>query len=106
MTTEGKLAALGQWQKTYEDLDQSFDLLKPVFGCVADGPLWEAAWRGFERYTATLGQLLGDGGDWLNWYCYENDMGAEGLRAGYGEEMRPIKNLDDLLTLIDEGRQG
>jgi hypothetical protein len=30
-------------------------------------------------------------------------MGAKGHEAGYGEDLRPIEDLDDLLWLIEEG---
>lgn len=103
MNKEQKLAALQNWQTAYKNLDAAFDLLKPALGYLGEGALWDAVWFTFERYTEVMSDLVGDDSGWLNWYCYENDMGAKGYGAGYGEDLRPIEDLDDLLWLIEEG---
>jgi len=103
MTNEEKLAMLQDWQTAYKNLDAAFDLLKPALGYLGEGDLWDASWFTFQRYTEVVSDLLGDDSGWLNWYCYENDMGAKGYEAGYGENLRPIEDLDDLLWLIEEG---
>lgn len=103
MNKEQKLAALQNWQTAYKNLDAVFNSLKLALGVLCEGSLWDAVWFTFERYTEVLAELVGDDSGWLNWYCYENDMGAKGYRAGYGENLRPIEDLDDLLWLIEEG---
>jgi hypothetical protein len=103
MTKAEKLAALQYWQTAYKNLDAAFDSLKPALGYLVGGALWDAVWFTFVQYTEILEQLLGDDSGWLSWHCYENDMGAKGYEAGYGEDLRPIEDLDDLLWLIEEG---
>lgn len=103
MNKAEKLAVLQNWQTAYKNLDAAFDLLKPAVGVLCEGTLWDAVWFTFDQYTEILEHLLGDDSGWLNWYCYENDMGAKGYEAGYGENLRPIEDLDDLLWLIEEG---
>jgi hypothetical protein len=103
MTNEEKLAMLQDWQTAYKNLDAAFDLLKPALGVLCEGHLWDAVWFTFDQYTEILEHLLDDDSGRLNWYCYENDMGAKGYEAGYGEDLRPIEDLDDLLWLIEEG---
>ncbi len=103
MTKAEKLAALQDWQTAYKNLDAAFDLLKPALGYLWEGSIWDASWFTFERYTEVMSDLVGDDSGWLNWYCYENDMGAKGHEAGYGEDLRTIEDLDDLLWLIEEG---
>jgi hypothetical protein len=41
---------------------------------------------------------------WLGWYIYENDCGAKEHEAGYDGKLSPIRNVDDLLALIEEGK--
>ena len=103
MTKAEKLAALQNWQTAYKNLDAAFDLLKPALGYLGEGALWDAVWFTFDQYSEILEHLLDDDSGRLNWYCYENDMGAKGYESGYGEDQRPIEDLDDLLWLIEEG---
>ena len=105
MNKAEKLAALQNWQTANKNLDAAFDSLKPALGVLCEGTLWDAVWFTFERYTEILAQLLGDDSGWLNWYCYDNDMGETGNKAGYGENLLPIEDIDDLLHLIEEGME-
>jgi len=59
----------------------------------------------FDAYTDVLCVALGDPTNvWLSWYWMENDMGANGMQAGYDGKLRKIKNVRDLLRLIEQGR--
>jgi|GEM_PF-1067000 len=100
MTDEEKISELRKWRKTYRRLNKDFEKIESALGSCADWPLWETVWKGFEAYTDTLSRLIGDNDKWLDWFCYENDMGAKGYEAGHGDNVRPIKTLDDLLDLI------
>lgn len=99
---------LEQWKQQHNDLNAVFSAMKPVFGCLANSPLFDGVWNMFGAYTKVLAELLGATGwpdDWLTWYAYENDMGAKGMKAGYNGKLKPIKNLGDLCRLIEEGRK-
>jgi len=52
-------------------------------------------------YTRAVGMLVGDKGEWLEWYRYENEFGKNGMEAGYGKKLKPITNLKELLAIIE-----
>jgi hypothetical protein len=106
MTKNEMLTHLQEWAATHDRLDQEWDRMSGAFGVsMVETPLWRASWGVFEAYTKTLGDLIGDpGGGWLDWFCYENDMGGKVHEAGYDGQMRPIETLGDLADLIIEGR--
>ena len=107
MTRSEMVTHLERWQQAHDLMAQKWDAMAGAFGVgMAETPLWEATWGMFQDYTSTLGDLIGDpGGDWLDWFCYENDMGGKGYPAGYDDNMRPIETLGDLADLILEGRR-
>jgi hypothetical protein len=96
---------LQEWAAMHDRLDQEWDRMSGALGVgMAETPLWQASWKMFEKYTKTLGDLVGDPrGEWLDWFCYENDMGGKGMKARY-DDVRPIETLEDLVGLIIEGR--
>ena len=101
MSKEEKLQILAEWQKRYEALDAQLNLLTKSIGCIAGSPLHEAVFTMFEEYTKLIAQLVGDGLESLNWYCYECDMGKSPREAGIKGDMREIKTLNDLLWFIE-----
>ena len=96
------LVLLKEWQEQFEKLDAFSNKVYEIF----DGGLPDAVWETFSLYSDTLSKLLGDDTEdtWLDWYCYENDMGKKGYDAGYDGELKPITTLEDLADLIIEGR--
>ena len=106
MTKKERLALLKEWNEMHDNLDKSWHQFIACIGTqMVESPLWTATWRIFEKYTEQLGIQLGTyGPGWLNWYCYENEMGASQKLAGY-DKIRPIRNLRDLERLIREGTE-
>jgi hypothetical protein len=70
-----------------------------------ENKVFQTVWYLMDSYTQTLQIAIGDKENWCQWYSAENDMGAKGLEAGYGGNIRPIKNLRDLLWLIAESQR-
>ena len=103
MTREEKLALLRQWEASYLELDLQMDRLSAVVGSTVHSPLGEAVWGALGNYTRALAELVGDGYEWLNWYCFDNDMGKKACKAGWEGDMRPITQAADLLWLIEGG---
>jgi len=67
-------------------------------GCLdVDGKLFTAIWVSFDTLMDHIDQQ-----EWLEWYIYDNDCGAEKMRAGFGDVVNPIKNSRDLAKLIVE----
>lgn len=95
-----KLKALRVWEQVTKAVDKQLSDLEMLFG-FTESPFLDAIFRMQSEYTESVAKNVGDTSDWLNWYQAENDMGAKGYDAGFGEDMREIKTLEDLLWLIE-----
>jgi hypothetical protein len=81
----------------YKDLSAACDVAHDA-GCLdADGKLFTAIWVTFDVLMDHIDQQ-----EWLEWYIYDNDCGAEKKEAGYGKLVRRIKTARDLAKLIVE----
>lgn len=99
------LDMLTEWSIQHKRLSNLDAQLKTIFGRAAEGEHFDAVWRMFDAYTDALSLALGDTDDWLIWYFMENDMGAKAMQAGYDGKVRKVKNVRDLLWLIERGRK-
>lgn len=53
------------------------------------------------EYVKLIAQLIGDEAEWISWYIYENDFGANELVAGIDDEMMSIDTTEKLIRLIE-----
>ena len=96
---------LEQWETLHNDLEAVHADAKKVFGCEPESPFFDTTWRVFDAYTRALSAQLGElSGTWMEWYHYDNEMGARGHEAGYDGKVKPIKSLTDLYGLILQAR--
>ena len=95
-----KLKALQVWEQVTKAVDTQLDDFEKLFGFV-ESPFTDALFRMQSEYTEAVAKNVGDASDWLNWYQFDNDMGAKGYEAGIVGDMREIKTLEDLLWLIE-----
>lgn len=100
MTNIEKLALLREWSVKMETADLLIDPVTACLGLSAESPIHQAVWTLQDAYTNAVGKLVGDEGRWLNWFAYENDFGRKAMEAGVKGDMRPIKDLDDLLWVM------
>ena len=91
-----KISTFLQCVKSTREMESQ--LIK-LFG-FADGPFWEVIWDGLCSYQTLLEEVVGDKGEHISWFIYDNDMGRCGLEAGVKGNMKPIKTVDDLIWLI------
>jgi len=99
MDSESKLALLTEWQAIVQAQESALEALDAALG-YSDGPLRQSYHTMQESYTRAIAQLVGDQGEWLEWFAYENDMGKRGHPAEYEGKIKPIRTLEDLLGLI------
>lgn len=99
MTKKEKMMLLREWQRTIQNSKKSVDLLATAVG-TKYGPLQHSVFTLQAVYTRAISMLLGCSGEWLEWYAVENEMGAKGLVAGFDGDLKPVRNLSDLLNLI------
>lgn len=103
MTREEKLIFLEEWKENYRKVEEKCDELAEILGDIFDSPLFERIWGMFQSYTEALSALIGDESEWLDWYCYECDMGNTPMEAGRNDnDMRLIETLNDLLDIIED----
>ena len=100
MESKDKLKALQVWEQVTKAVDKQLDDFEKLFGFV-ESPFTDAVYRMMYEYTYDVAKNVGDASDWLNWYQFENGMGKKCLSAGYDDDMRKIKTLEDLLWLLD-----
>lgn len=67
--------------------------------------VFEASHQLQQEYINTVELVVGDVDHWIDWYIFENSSGEGGLEAGYWGEFQSIKNIDDLIKLIDAGKE-
>jgi hypothetical protein len=85
MTTRPKpadiLPRLEEWQRVYADWMAQYQALQALTRCGPEAPIALAMGRMWDAYTACLAREVGEERAWLDWYCWENDMGAKGLEV-------------------------
>jgi len=85
----------------YAEIEERVDELTKVFPLAFESPLIECMWSVFSGKVDIVSGIVGDNGEWISWYIYENKSGKAGLEAGTDENMRKIKDLDDLFWVIN-----
>jgi hypothetical protein len=100
MTDKQALNVLQTWLDHYNDVDKVFDLLSDLTGCAADSKLENPVWQMFQGYTGVVSALIGDDGEWLYWYLYDNEQGKRGMEAEVNGKVRKVRKLKDLLRVI------
>ena len=55
------------------------EVLQALTKCGSEAPIALAMGRMWDAYSACVAREVGDESDWLDWYCWENAMGAKGL---------------------------
>jgi hypothetical protein len=87
---------------SYKKLESSFEDIFKIFGSgVIESELWESVYKSFDMYSNLVSEITGDKDEWITWYIYDNSCGEKGYTAGYHSNVKPIKNIDDLVDLIE-----
>lgn len=97
-----KLVVLQRWMQTMRTTINYVKALDAVTGLDVEGVLRHRFNELMEAYTQNTAALLGDKPGWLCWYWFDSDMGAKVLEAGFGDDVRTIRTVEDLLWLIEE----
>lgn len=95
-----KLELLQEWERNIKSSDEVLGKFSELFGCFT-GPAVESIGAMQTAYTAAISRLIGDDGEWLEWYWFDNAMGANGYEAGFNGDPKPITNIEQLLELIE-----
>ena len=106
MNDDNILPLLQRWADTITTLEAAMAALREAVGGSSDSKFADAVYRTADLAADMVSLQVGDTGDWLSWFQYDNLMGERGLAAGYGENPVPVRTLEDLAALIAEGREG
>jgi hypothetical protein len=103
MTHDERVAAIKRVCNVIKIGDDAFDGLAKIVGCNPEAPIWTALHMAHGALVNTTAVLIGDTDEWLSWYIYENDMGAQGMKAAAAswKSMRAIKSASQLAKLIE-----
>lgn len=95
--------ALRPWKESYAALQKCTDSAQALFGgAVAEGSLIDGYCKAFSGWTSSLSTVVGDTDRWLEWFAWENDMGAKRFEVhvpGWSKP-RPVRSLEDLADVI------
>ena len=101
MTREQKRAHIQAW---HDAMTRADDAIQPVIDALklcGEDPITNTVWQLQTDLTRAYAALLDDALESLAWYAAENDMGAKGMEAGSGSDVRKIRTVEDLLWLIE-----
>jgi hypothetical protein len=102
MTQDEKLAALQRWHDAIAASDAHLDALDNLVGLAPEGGTQTVVQKLQDVATHATADLVGDTDEWLQWYRFENAMGASGhIASPRRGESKPIITLADLLWVIE-----
>ena len=81
------------------------DSLNSHIDAIAPGAICDIGNMFLDSYVDLLSRHVEDNDNWINWFVYENEFGVDKMKAGYDGKEKPIKNIDDLWALIQEGKK-
>lgn len=101
-TREERLEALKGWEDRRKDMDSKIAQLEDLLGISPESPVLDAVRRLQERDRVITSLIVGDEDEWLDWYCYENSFGADGMTVSIDGRKRLVKSVEELLCVIEE----
>jgi len=106
LETTQRIELIERLRTQHSSISSYVNLLTQTLDISPDSNFYSILYSTFDIAMKVSAELLNDNGDWLSWYCYENNWGAKGYEAVYnGIEVREIKSHEDLLWLIDTGNE-
>ena len=101
-THEEKLEALKSWESRRKEMDSNIAKFENLVGISFESPFVESIRRLQEQDRKITSQIVGDTEEWLDWYCYENGFGADGMTVEINDQSRLVPNIEALLAVIEE----
>lgn len=106
MTTQNKIEIVTKAVEAYRDLDAHW---KPIIKAFKnhDFPAWVQSWKVYEAYIDMASVLIGDNGQLLDWYIFDNQCGKNKLpaKASSWKREKAISSPELLVKLIEADSQ-
>ncbi len=75
MTQKQATELIQEWIDQGLALEAQFKALEAIVGDMAESPLWDAVWKGYDAHRRAIAALMGDGDEWLSWFQCDCDYG-------------------------------
>lgn len=100
-TREEKLQALKDWEVRRKESEEQIAKLEDLIGVSFESPFIEAVRKLQDADMKITAKIAGDTEEWLDWYCYENSMGTDGMGASINGRDIIITDVEQLLSAIE-----
>lgn len=85
-----------------KEVSKYYDILSDTIGMEPEGKLNDNLFMFHEFTIDVLEELIsGNNCGWIEWYIWENNYGEKEMEAGPTDDLRKIKNVDDLIWLLE-----
>lgn len=93
---------LRHWKRRHAELDAAFEGFHALTGAMPDCKLLTPVFDVWTAYTVAVSEIIGDRGEWLQWYQYECKMGKQPMTVVLrdGKEVK-VKTLRQLARVIE-----
>lgn len=96
-----KKETIEEFIRLHKERETLIDKLQELFG-FSDGVLMYETLFSMENFVLNLAaEKIGDKGDWLEWFVYDNECGSKGYEVTINGKEKKIKTVDDLLEVIE-----
>lgn len=89
-----------QWAAHQEALTTQYEALQALTGADCESPLLTAVFAVWAAYTVAVSEIVGDTNEWLQWYEYECQMGANPMDVKIGDKTIKVRTIRQLATVI------
>lgn len=102
LTRKQKAQLLDTIIAAHDAVHAQMDALKPTLNPDPGCPLYTAVFELLDVAILAAASAIGDSaGEWLDWFVHDNDCGRKAYEAGYNDNLKPIRTVEDLLDLIE-----
>lgn len=102
MSKKSDIQLLTEYIDAIKKVNSAWESFHPVIGDDPESPICRGLYILNEVCLKAVSEILGDECDWIDWFIWENDCGEKGYEAGFKDNLKKIKTIEDLYGLIKE----
>lgn len=101
MNKKQKVKIVAELKNILKENEKELSNIYNIFGANPDGNFQRSVFKLQDFAIKQTSKIIGDNEEWLDWFIYENDWGEKAFEAGYDDNLKEIKTIDDLVDLLD-----
>lgn len=102
LSTQEKVRLINKLIQKYHAINKASDKLESAIGQFNENsPIFVALWDNFDFTVDLVSDLVDDNNEWIPWFIWDNDLGKNLLTAKIGQFQRKIKNVNELVKIIE-----